>query len=203
MAWKKLLDTKDVIAYEKKAKDKKIRIEARFRKNRWRVYKTYNFQENGEWVSHVNEYIAASLDETQQLLLELKGEQDIELDDVNSTSNVILELERCYKEEFVEKWKLKIDNFSDDNYVHVRFDETIKLDIILHDRYNQFEKLILEKIIKSLGLRDISNRIQYDFFYYRKHSAKRRVYEKPMDRELIAQLEFNIDNMDNIDNIDP
>ena len=71
MPWKKLLDTKDLIAYEKSTKAVKVRIEARFRKNRWRIYKTYNFRQGDEWVSHVKEYIAASQEETNVLLGEL------------------------------------------------------------------------------------------------------------------------------------
>ncbi|MFT4304273.1 MAG: hypothetical protein ACMXYG_06930 [Candidatus Woesearchaeota archaeon] len=195
MVWKKLLDTNEVIAYEKKARDKKIRLEARFRKNRWRIYKTYNFNSGDNWITHVKEYIACSLDETRNLLLELKKEKDVTLSDFMKFNKVNLDLQRCYKEEFVEKWKLAINDSIEDNYVHVRFDEIIKLDIIIHSKYDAIEKVLLDKIIKSLGLRDMSNKIQYDFFYYTRHSAKRRIYEDHMDDELIAQMEFNIGSL--------
>jgi len=197
MAWKKLLDTNDLIAYEKSTKTATIRIEARFRKRRWRIYKTYNFKDNGEWISHVKEYIATSLDEAKELLVDLKEEQDLTLKDVELCRILKIELSRCYKEEFVEKWMFSIDDFNEDNFVIVRFDSEVQMDIILHDRYNHLEKQLLEKFIKALGLKDISNKIRYDFFYFKKHSAKRRIYKKPADKELVAQLEFNIDS--NID----
>jgi len=194
MPWKKLLDTKDLIAYEKSTKAVKVRIEARFRKNRWRIYKTYNFRQGDEWISHVKEYIAASQEEANVLLGELKGERELTLDDVNCSTPLRVELSRCYKEDFIEKWKFKVDDFNEDNFVIVRFDSQVKMDIVLHERYNLLEKELLDKFIHSLGLKDISNKIQYDFFYFKRHSAKRRVYKKPVDKDLIAQFEFKVDS---------
>lgn len=194
MGWKKLLETNDLIAYEKVSKSKTVRLEARFEKQRWRIYKTYNF-ENGdnESISHVQEYIAASVDETYALLDDLKSEKDITLSELPETKTFSLELKRIYKEEYVEKWKFKIDDFNVDNFVVIRYDETICMDIILHDKYNSIERYLLERLIDSLGLKDISSKIQYDFFYFKKHSAKRRVYKQKEADELIAHLEFKLD----------
>ncbi len=202
MTWKKLLDTKELIAYEKSTKISKVRIEARYKKCRWRIYKTYNFKDNGEWVSHVKEYIATSLDEAKDLVTELKKEKDVLLEDVNTTGVMRLDLKRCYKEDFVEKWKFTIDDFNYDNFVIIRYDSEVKMDIVLHDRYNDIEKQILEKLISTLGLKDVSNKIRYDFFYFKKHSAKRRIYQKLEDKELVAQFEFNLGNMNNQGNLD-
>lgn len=194
MHWKKLLDTKDLIAYEKSTKAVKVRIEARFRNNRWRIYKTYNFRQGDEWISHVKEYIAASQEEANVLLGELREERELTLDDVNCTTPLKVELSRCYKEDFIEKWNFKVDDFNEDNFVIVRFDSQVKMDIVLHERYNLLERELLDKFIHSLGLKDISNKIQYDFFYFKRHSAKRRVYKKPIDQDLIAQFEFKVDS---------
>lgn len=205
--WKKLLDTKDLIAYEKSLKNAKIRLEARLKNNRWRVYKTYNPVvrdiDAKESISQVKEYIAASRDEAQLLLNDLQHEDD----SVSVKSNLgmkmlKLDMRRCYKEEFVEKWKFTIDDFSEDNFVVARFDAEIKLDVILHERYNPLEKQILEKLISSLGLKEISNRIKYDFYYFKRHSAKCRVYEKPGDKEMLARLEFSLDQVNNASNTD-
>lgn len=194
MGWKKLLETNDLIAYEKVSKAKKIRLEARFENQRWRIYKTYNFdnlKENS--ISHVQEYIAYSIDETHFLLEDLRNEKEIELLDLPETKTFSLDLKRVYKEEYVEKWKFMIDDFNVDNFIIIRYDSTICMDIILHDKYNSLEKVLLEKLIDNLGLKDISAKIQYDFFYFKKHSAKRRVYRNKEADELIAQLEFKID----------
>ncbi|MFT4297599.1 MAG: hypothetical protein ACMXX5_00220 [Candidatus Woesearchaeota archaeon] len=193
MTWKKLLDTKDLIAYEKSTKKSKITIEARLKKNKWRVYKTYNFQ-GTERISHVKEYIASSLAEARQLLSELKDEQELSWKDLDSSKTIKLDMSRCYKEEYVEKWKFQIDDFSDDNIIIARFDSEVHLDIILHEKYNHLEKVLLEKLIDVLGLKEISNKIRYDFFYFKRHSAKKRVYEKPSARDLIAQIELDLEN---------
>jgi hypothetical protein len=191
MAWKKLLETKDLIAYEKATDKAKMRIEARYKKNRWRVYKTYNF--NGkESINHVKEYIATSLDEAKQLLLELKQEPDISFDKIVSADSIKLDIVRCYKEEFVEKWKFKIDDFNEDNLIIIRFDSEVQLDVILHERYNYLEKSLLEKFIKILGLKDVSNKIKYEFFYFKRHSAKRRIYQDSLDKNLVAEVELNL-----------
>ena len=87
-----------------------------------------------------------------------------------------------------------MDDFNEDNFVIVRFDSQVKMDIVLHERYNLLERELLDKFIHSLGLKDISNKIQYDFFYFKRHSAKRRVYKKPIDQDLIAQFEFKVDS---------
>jgi len=187
MSWKKLLDTQEVIAYEKNLSHSTVRIEARYKQNRWRIYKTHSFEDLDK--THVKEYIASSLKEARDLLLELKKETDI----VVIEKSFSLDLKRCYKEEFVEKWNFKIDNYNADNFAIVRLDSEIKLDIVLHDKYNHLEKEVLDKLIDSLGLKDLSDRICYDFFYFKKHSAKRRVYQKPVDHELVAQMEFNYD----------
>jgi hypothetical protein len=193
MVWKKLLETKDVIAYEKASNKFKVRIEARLNRDRWLVYKTYNFIDGQERISHVKEYVANSTEEARELLTDLKNENDLTIKDISSSYPIKIELKRCYKEEYVEKWKFKIDEFSDDNFIVVHYDEQIKLDIILHDRYNLLEKQILGKIINSLGLKDISSTIHYDFYYFRKHSAKRRIYQDKADKEVIAKMEFSYD----------
>jgi len=192
MAWKKLLESEDLIAYEKSSKATKVRIEARLKDRRWRVYKTHNFLDHGEWTSHVKEYIAASIAEAKDLLSELKNEKDVSMHDVGFLTLPKLEMKRCFKEDFVEKWKFCIDDFNFDNFVVVRYEDEVRMDIVLHDRYNAFERQILERIISSLGLKEMSNKIRYDFFYFKKHSAKRRIYPKADDDELVAKFEVNI-----------
>lgn len=195
MRWKKLLQTNDLIAYEKVCKGKKVRLEARFENSRWRIYKTYNFDnKENDSITHVQEYIAFSLDETQTLIDDLILEKDIELSDLPEVNTFSIDLKRIYKEEFVEKWKFRLDDSIIDNFIIVRYDETICLDIILHDKYNCVEKKLLEKIIENLGLKDISQKIQYDFFYFKKHSAKRRIYREKESDELVAHLEFKLDS---------
>jgi hypothetical protein len=191
MVWKKLLDTKDLIAYEKFTDKAKIRLEARFKKDKWRVYKTYNFSEDDN-TNYVKEYIASSIYEAKQLISELKIEKEVSLRDIKKKTIINLDIKRCYKEEFVEKWKFKIDDFNDDNLIIVRFDSEVHMDIILHERYNYLEKDLLEKIINILGLKDVSNKIRYDFFYFKRHSAKRRIYQKPVNQDLVAQIELDL-----------
>jgi hypothetical protein len=193
MVWKKLLDNKELIAYEKSTRKARIRIEARFKNQRWRIYKTYNFKKGEERVSHVKEYIATTTEEARQLLTELRKEDELQLKDIRK-QKLDLGLRRCYKEDYVEKWKFTIDNFSQDNFVFLRFEEQVKLDIVLHENYNHLERAILEKLIYALGLKDMSNKIRYDFFYFKRHSAKRRVYKEELDREILAQMEFKIDS---------
>jgi hypothetical protein len=194
MKWKKLLETKDLIAFERVENNFKVRIEARNKNKGWAVYKTYNFQKGDDWTTHVQEYVAKSKEETKHLLTELKNEADIRPQKIACENGVVqLELARSYKEDFVEKWNFKIDSLSTDNFFIVRYDDEIKLDIVMHDCYNYLEKEVLNKIIIALGLKDISNRIKYDFFYFKKHSAKRRVYEKNNNDSIVANLEFNID----------
>lgn len=189
MGWKKLLEAADVIAYEKATDTGTVRIEARLKRDRWRIYKTQSRSDKD--TTHVKEYIASSLEEAKEVVSDLRQEEEGFHDNLMPLS---IDLKRCYKEEYVEKWKFSLDNFSDDNFIIVRFDAEIKLDIILHDRYNVLERELLNKLIEVLGLRDMGDKICYDFFYFRKHSAKRRVYQQPDAEELIAQLEFSIDS---------
>ena len=190
MGWKKLLEASDVIAYEKATDAGTVRIEARLKRDRWRIYKTQSRTDKD--TTQVKEYIASSLEEAKELVSDLRQEEEFGFHD--NLMPLSIDMKRCYKEEYVEKWKFSIDNFSEDNFVIVRFDAEIKLDIVLHDRYNILERELLNKLIEVLGLRDMSDKICYDFFYFRKHSAKRRVYQQPDEEELIAQLEFSIDS---------
>ncbi|MFT4343874.1 MAG: hypothetical protein ACMXYE_03960 [Candidatus Woesearchaeota archaeon] len=190
MVWKKLLETKDLIAYEKTSGSSTARIEARYKNGRWRVYKTFN-NKLKTGLSSVREYIASSRKEVNFLVNTLRKEKDVSKTDIFSEP-ISISIERCYKEEYVEKWRFTIDDFNSDNFVIVHFDSEIKLDIIIHEHYNAFERVILERLISALGLKNIGDKICYDFFYFRKHSAKRRIYQKPDDEELVAQLEFNL-----------
>ena len=193
MSWKKLLETKDLIAYEKSKNDFKVRIEARSKDKGWLIYKTYNFLTGEDHITHVREYVAKSIEETRQLLTELKKEHDITLKEVAHTGKVKLELKRCYKEDYVEKWRFKIDSYNSDNFVVIRYDDEINMDIVMHDRYNYVEKDIFNKLVDALGLKGMTDKIRYDFFYFTKHSAKRRIYKKKDKEGMVAKLEFSID----------
>jgi hypothetical protein len=199
MTWKKLLESSEIIAYEKVDSKMVARIEARNKNNLWLVYKTYTKKNSDPSRSQVSEYLAKTFEETQQLIEDLKRDDDLPVHKSSSSlKKPEIKLKRIFKEDFLEKWQVEIDNFNEDNYIIIRYDSEIKFDLILHERYNPFEKELITSIIDSLGLKDLTDKIRYDIFYYRKHTAKRRVYRKEPKGVIYAKLSFGVeeDNKD-------
>jgi len=103
MSWKKVAESEDLIVFEKKLKDSKLKIEARKTDElMWEVFKT---QIKGDSSNLVSEYVLNSKKQVNDLIRTLK-EEDPELKNVASS----ISMSRVYKEEFVEKWNFRVDN---------------------------------------------------------------------------------------------
>jgi len=51
----------------------------------------------------------------------------------------------------------------------IKFDDDIKVDVVMHEKYTRSEKSIMEHVENNLGLEELGDSIQYDVFYYKQH----------------------------------
>src|SRR3989344_7787882 len=106
MRWRKLFETQDTIAYEKKKKELDIRIEARSRENAaWDVYKIYHpkHMKKRKKDHVVQEFNTLSKSEAVTLIKRLMEEKDLDLQEIKDIGSegqkeLLLDLKREYKE---------------------------------------------------------------------------------------------------------
>jgi len=194
LRWIKLFETQDTIAYEKRKKDLKIRIEARLSERSWEVFKIYNSDKNRNRINLIQEYTTKSLPETKHLIEKLKHEKDLDINKIKEIKKkehdpLNIEFKREYKEEYVEKWFFSIQQEHQENMLFVRFENTITMDVLLHEKYQFIEQQIIEQIVEQLGLKSINPQMAISVYYYSKHKKRKT---KSDDRILLARLEMEM-----------
>src|SRR6056297_141705 len=112
--WTKIINSKDIICYEKNKADVSVRLEARAEDEDWTVYRGFYA---GEELNYTEEYRTQTREEAERLLLQLKKERDITINELSSlvkekNKKVSVHLKRGFKEETVEKWFFRINDDS-------------------------------------------------------------------------------------------
>ena len=136
LKWKKILETNDTIAYEKKKSDIIIRIEARLKNdNIWEIYKIYNPQRENK-----RNAIRKEINKKRKTLIEKKRNKiDVKRDEDNNV-NLIKEYITSSKQEaitLIEKLKEEKD---------LKLNEIIK---IKKDKKSKIVKLDLKREYKE------------------------------------------------------
>jgi hypothetical protein len=169
MSWKKVAESNELIILEKSLKNYKLKIEARKNHNVWEIFKT---KVNGESSNLISEYTLDNKKEVKELINKLKNEEFSGLKIKGSSKNkgLGISLKRVFKEEFVEKWFFNIGNNKIKNFILIRFDKEISVDIVLNDKYRPYEKKLLPEIEDMLGLRELGESINYDIYYFKKQN---------------------------------
>jgi hypothetical protein len=146
-----------------------IRIEGSLnKKGQWDIYKVYY---DGKGLNYVEEYSAEDRDKALYLINKLKDKKQLtikEIKQIKSLENksLFLEFKRIYKEEYIEKWDFSLDKSIKNNFVLVKFDEKIRLDIVVHEKYKILENHIIQKIVEILGLKELVCEIIWNIYYF-------------------------------------
>ncbi len=163
--WKKTVESKDLIVFEKILKKFKLKIEARKNGDIWEVFKTRINENSSELIS---EHYLESKKEVLKLINRLMKDKKT----APSKKKALITLRRVYKEDFLEKWFFNINNEPINNFIIIKYDTKIMADLILHEKYSFIEKDILNKIESYLGLRELGELITYEKYYFKKHSTE-------------------------------
>jgi hypothetical protein len=190
MTWLIISDTDDVKAFERRTKDFSVRIEARSAEQGWDVFKSYV---DGHRSYLTENYHVDSLPELGRLLSRLKREKVLSRSELQAShleSSLNFSFERAYKEDFIEKWVFRADGT--ENFLVVRYDETISLDVVIAERYRVHEARVVERIRKTLGLDDLGD-VKMTFYYYRQRSEIEAQSKKSLG-VVIGRFEFDVED---------
>ncbi|MGM5482182.1 MAG: hypothetical protein ACQESF_01860 [Nanobdellota archaeon] len=166
--WKKLVNTWDVVVYERKYKEYTVNIEARLGdKNQWHIFKKYSGKKN---LNHIEHYMANSTEELQFILKKLMKKslsaKEIENIKLSKTKQPRLSLKRDFKEYGMEKWRFSVDGNKRSNLVFIKFDETVELDIILHETYKEAKDKIISELSSTFNLENQGTDVEVKVYYY-------------------------------------
>jgi hypothetical protein len=170
--WKKIAESTDLISYEHRTRSMTTRLEGRLSSDKtWTIFKKYF---NDEGISFTEEYHAQTTDEAHYLIDKLKEKildrQEIEKARRIQKQGIKLQVKRSFKEYNVERWDFSIDNEDYDNFLYIRYEDKISLDISVHARYKIWEGQIQSEIMTILGLvaSDLDVKVNIHFYNERR-----------------------------------
>tara|TARA_Y100000310_G_C20588266_1_gene766580 strand:- start:597 stop:1190 length:594 start_codon:yes stop_codon:yes gene_type:complete len=181
MRWEKIVDSHDLISYEKDKEDMNIRIEARLNKdNTWSIYKTYFKGDNNNFI---DEHKAASISDARKIVEKLLEEKDLSLKEINEIKakkkkSLDINIKRAFKEDNIEKWNIYF-NSSNVGFLNIKYDDKIMIDLVIDESFRFLEKELLEELNIVLGLTEISRDIFFNNYYFAHHSHKKLKSKKP------------------------
>ncbi|MFW6014254.1 MAG: hypothetical protein ACOCQG_03705 [Candidatus Nanoarchaeia archaeon] len=189
--WKKLINTWDVVVYEKKYKDFNVKIEARLsEENKWEVFKKYTGKDG---LDHIEHFVANSADELHFILKKLMKKslsiKEIENIKLSRAKQPKVNLKREFKEYGMEKWKFNINGEKINNLIFIKFDEVIELDVILHESYKSLKEKIAEEITNTFNLEEQGTDVELKVYFYN-NSSQEFVEQKD---NLIGKVEIGYD----------
>jgi len=182
MGWKKIAESNDLIVFEQKLNKERLKIEARRKDNGWEVFKTKIVGENSNLIS---EHMLDNKKQAIDMINKLKKDTSTQV----IKRQVKVSLKRVYKEEFMEKWELIVNEEAIKNFVYLKYDNKVKADVVLHEKFYLVEKSILNQLGQKLGLKELAEAIQYEVFYYKRFSSNTERRE-PVDMNFI-DIEFD------------
>lgn len=166
--WKKLVNSWDVVVYERKYKEFTVNIEARLGdKNQWHVFKKYS---GGNNLNHIEHYVANSTEELRFILKKLMkkslSSKEIENMQLEKNKQPRLNLQRDFKEYGMEKWRFSVDGNKRTNLVFIKFDELIELDVVLHETYKEAKDKVVEELSSTFSLENQGTDVEVNVYYY-------------------------------------
>ncbi len=191
--WKLLVNSQEIISFEKRKRNLNIRIEARKNsRNRWEVFKTYNYKNH---YNVVKEYKTVNRNDAERLVHQLKEERDLSVPEIMRIKEMEaqplnLDMKRVYKEYEVEKWEFTLFKHDERNVVIVRFADALMLDLVLHMRYKNVAERVVKEIVKMLGAEELGIDVLQDIFFYEQNVKRATKGEKKM---LMGSVEMGFD----------
>jgi hypothetical protein len=170
--WKCLVDSNELITYEKIKSNMKVRIEARYSDSLWEIYKTYH-SVSGD-VSFTEEYEAPNRKKALGIISKIKKEvlDEKKIKSIESLrKNLVINVKRNYKELNVEKWAFAVNDEEYNNYVIVRYSDDIEMDVLADEKFKYIETEIIEELNRILGLNDFGKDIIQNIFFFSKKSG--------------------------------
>lgn len=167
--WKKVLETKDVIAHEKNMSGLDVRIEARKQEGEWKVYVKY-FNSK---INFTDEYECENLEKTKELIFclqnsDLKTIEEIMKLKLEQKKNIKVDLKRTNRDYNSESWIFSVNDNEFENKVLVRETDFIEVEVILGEKYKVYEERILDKLVEMLGLSNQDVRTKITVYYCKK-----------------------------------
>ncbi len=193
--WKKIVDSKDLIIYEKHFKDFDAKIEARLSDNGdWFIFKKYTGRDE---LNYVEEFTAKSKEELGFFIKKLmkKSYSKKRLEELKFDKSRVprFNLRRDFKEYSMEKWIFTVFDDKETNLIFIKFDEITELDIILHEKYRQINAKIRKFVNDTFNLENQAADVKLNFFYYRDHEDGEVEQQKNI---LIGKLELNYEEQE-------
>lgn len=184
MEWKKVNDTNDLVVYEKEKKGINIRIEARCTDDGWEIYKNYINEKKSDFVE---EFFAGTKEEADSIISKLMNKKDLsprEIRELTLQKNqkIRVNIQRAYKDINVEKWTFSVNGEHNNNFVVVRFGDSLDVDIVLEKKYVTNEIKITEDLMKSLGIEDMPKDIFYNVYYFVKKNSYESIRRDFLDK---------------------
>src|SRR3989338_2841701 len=173
--WKKIIESRDVIGYERESNELKTRIEARLNNdNSWTIFLTYY---DGKGVSYAEEYTSTTQKDDLDLITvlknkRLKSRKELQQLKQSSEKKLKVEVKREFRDYNVEKWIFSLEEGIFNNFIYIREADFIDLDIIINSKYKQYEEKIIAYLVKYLGLEDYGAVIRENIFYYTENKQK-------------------------------
>jgi len=178
--WKKVIETGEILAYEKALDDLNIRIEARMKSEHengpWELYVKYFTNSKLQKVNFTETFSCKDTDEAKEMISCLKKSQLKTLKEViqlklNQQKEVKLNIKRTFRDYNNEGWVFKVNKDDQNNRVFIKEADSLDVDIILYEKYKVNEEKIIEKLVEMLGLsnNDIKTKITV---YYCKTKVK-------------------------------
>lgn len=172
--WKKILESGELLSYEKSMPHLNVRIEARKENSenpKWIVYLKYyndtlNFTEeysceNKEQVNEIINCLQTSKLKTLKELVHLKLLQ---------TKDIHLNLARDFRDYNLEKWSFSINKDSVANHLIYREGDFNEIEVILNEKYMAIEERVVNKLVSTLGLANSDFKTKITIYYYKNES---------------------------------
>lgn len=190
--WKKIVESEELVIYEKKYRNFDVKIEARqISDDEWEVFKKYTGNED---LSYVEQFVVSTKDELNFLIKRLMKKsfsaKQIEQIKIRSSKLPRLHLKRDFKEYCMEKWVFTVDSDKSVNMVFIKFDETTGLDIIMHEKYRDIKEKILAEINRTFNLENTNDDIETNIFFYSQHVS---LTESRAENDLVSRFEIGFE----------
>lgn len=198
--WKKIIESRDIIGYERESDELKTRIEARLNKdNSWTIFLTYY---DGKGVSYTEEYASTTQKDALDLITvlknkRLKSRKELQQLKQSSEKKLKVEVKREFRDYNVEKWIFSLEEGIFNNFIYIREADFIDLDIIINTKYKQYEEKIIAYLVKYLGLEDYGAVIRENIFYYTEN--KRKIDNSSNAGVFVNAMDFECDHSDDDD----
>lgn len=174
--WAQVLDTEEVIAYEKQGNELDIRIEARQEKDQtWKVYMKY-ISSSSQKINYTEEYDCEDIDKAREMIScltnsKLKTLKEIAQIKVDQKRELKIDIKRTTRDYSSETWTFRINQEEFTNRILIKESDFIDVDVILSEIYRIHEDKILQRLISMLGLSNQQVRTKITV-YYCKDQAK-------------------------------